>query len=329
MKDAAASRFNDQFHELSTQATGTWEQLKAKRRELAMAHSKFDELPIETETNDAHDKQLVKLEQSDIPDYRGKAERERKNWEHLFRTQILEKLHNALHEVVNLVTLLNTSLKKRPIGTNTYELRYWRNQDYQLYHELLQASAIAREDDLFFASAEPRFRDAIAHFLKTLTEQPDSAEAGRLLDYRHYYEYDMEVIEEDGRKTSVDRHSGKFSGGENQSPYFIAILASYLRAYRRYSSRKSEPSLGLVPIDEAFSKLSGERIKDCITALKAFDLQGVFSMSTGNIPYAFEHCDWLVVVSKDERRLGKRTEIRNTPVSLARDSEDARRLMGS
>ena len=53
------------------------------------------------------------------------------------------------------------------------------------------------------------------------------------------------------------------------------------------------------------------------------------SMSTGNIPYAFEHCDWLVVVSKDERRLGKRTEIRNVPVSLARDSEDARRLMGS
>ncbi len=329
VKDAAASRFNDRLHELNKDESGIWELLKAKRRELAMAHSKFDELPVESDNNDAHNKQLARLEQSDIPDYRTKAERERKNWEHLFRTQILEKLHNALNEVVNLVTLLNTSLRKRPIGSNTYELRYWRNPDYQLYHDLLQASALAHEDDLFFASAEPRFRDAIAHFLKTLTEQPDGAEAVRLLDYRHYYEYDMEVVEADGRKTSVDRHSGKFSGGENQSPYFIAILASYLRAYRRYSSRKPEPSLGLVPIDEAFSKLSGERIKDCITALKAFDLQGVFSMSTGNIPYAFEHCDWLVVVSKDERRIGKRTEIRNVPVSLARDSDDARRLMRS
>jgi uncharacterized protein YPO0396 len=328
-KDVTANHFKDQFYDCNEKAAGAWEELKAKRRELAMVHTKFDDLPVETETNDAHAKQLAKLEQSDIPDYRIKAERERKNWEHLFRTQILEKLHNALNEVVNLVTLLNTSLKKRPIGTNTYTLRYWLNRDYQLYHDLLQASAVAREDDLFFASAEPRFRDAIAHFLKTLTEQPDSAEAARLLDYRHYYEYDMEVLEADGRKTSVDRHSGKFSGGENQSPYFIAILASYLRAYRRYSSRKPEPSLGLVPIDEAFSKLSGERIKDCITALKAFDLQGVFSMSTGNIPYAFEHCDWLVVVSKNDRRVGKRTEISNVPVSLARNSEDARRLMGS
>lgn len=87
--------------------------------------------------------------------------------------------------------------------------------------------------------------------------------------------------------------------------------------------------MGIVPIDEAFSKLSGERIKDCITALKTFDLQGVLSMSTGNIPYAFEHCDWLVVVSKEERRTGKKMEIRNIPVSLSRDSEDAQKLMGT
>lgn len=328
-KDVAANRFNEQFHNCDRDAAASWEDLKARRRELAAAHSKFNDLPVESDNNEAHGKQIVKLEESEIPEYRGKAERERKNWESLFRTQVLEKLHTALHDVVNLITLLNTSLRKRPIGTNTYELRYRRNLDYQLYHELLEASAVARENDLFFASADQRFRDAINHFLKTLTETPDGAEAARLLDYRHYYEYDMEVVEADGRKTSVDRHSGKFSGGENQSPYFIAILASYLRAYRRYTSRKAEPSLGLVPIDEAFSKLSGERIKDCITALQAFDLQGVFSMSTGNIPYAFEHCDWLVVVSKDERRVGKRTEIRNIPVSLARDSDDAQRLMST
>ncbi len=328
-QDEAARRFGRLSQRCEIRAVSAWERLISRRRELALAHTRFadSDFSIESESNAGYEKQLAKLNQSEIPEYRAKAERERKNWEHLFRAQILEKLHHALLDVVNHLTLLNTALKKRPIGTNTYELRYRRNPDYQLYHELLEAAAMVREDDLFFASADQRFRDAIAHFLKTLTEAPDGAEAVRLLDYRHYYEYDMEVVEADGRKTSVDRHSGKFSGGENQSPYFIAILASYLRAYRRYTSRKQEPSLGLVPIDEAFSKLSGERIKDCITALKAFDLQGVFSMSTGNIPYAFEHCDWLVVVSKEERRLGKRTEIRNIPVSLARDSEDADRMM--
>jgi hypothetical protein len=91
IKDTAANRFNDQFHTCDRDAAAAWEDLKAKRRELAAAHSKFDDLPIESESNDAHAKQLAKLEESEIPDYRTKAERERKNWELLFRTQVLEK----------------------------------------------------------------------------------------------------------------------------------------------------------------------------------------------------------------------------------------------
>ena len=101
-----------------------------------------------------------------------------------------------------------------------------------------------------------------------------------------------------------------------------------LRAGKRHDKRSIHPSLCLVPIDEAFSKLSGERIRDCIEALKSLDLQGVFSMSTGNIPYAFEQCDSLVVVSKKESRVGRRLQIRNIPVSLHRDSADARQLLG-
>jgi uncharacterized protein YdcH (DUF465 family) len=223
-KEVAADEFSAMFHRCDREAAAVWEDLKSKRRELAAAHSKFDDLPIEANTNEGYEKQLVKLEQSDIPDYRRKAERERENWEHLFRTQILEKLHGALHEVVNLVALLNTSLKKKPIGTNTYELRYRRNPDYHVYHDLLEASVMAREDSLFFASADQRFRDAINHFLKTLTEAPDSTEAARLLDYRNFYEYDMEVVEADGRKTSVDRHSGKFSRHSSELPARLSAL---------------------------------------------------------------------------------------------------------
>lgn len=328
-KDAAARHCRGTYHETETGAAAAFEKLNGKRRELAIVYPKFQELPADVDNIDAHAKHMSKLEGSEIPNYQRKAERERGTWEELFRTQLLEKLHSALESVRDLLFLLNSSLKQHPIGTSRYQVHYRQNPDFRIYHDLVQANALARPGELFFASAEPRLRDAIEQFLTLLIEKADSADASRLLDYRQYYEYDMEVIEEDGRKTSVDRHSGKFSGGENQSPYFIAILASYLRAYRRYSSRRREPSIGLVPIDEAFSKLSGERIKDCMEAIKAFDLQGVFSMSTGNIPYAFEHCDSLIVVSQRERRVGKRLEIRNIPVSLLRTSEEARRIMGS
>ena len=106
----------------------------------------------------------------------------------------------------------------------------------------------------------------------------------------------------------------------------MAILASYLRAYRRHEQRRREPSLAIVPIDEAFSKLSGERIRDCISALKQLDLQGVFSMSTGNIPYAIDHCDQVIAVHKQEKTLGRKTRIRNVAASLTR--VEARERLG-
>jgi uncharacterized protein YPO0396 len=115
------------------------------------------------------------------------------------------------------------------------------------------------------------------------------------------------------------------SGGENQSPYFIAILASYLHAYNRHETRRKEPSLALVPIDEAFSKLSGERIQNCIQAMSELGLQGMFSMSSGNIPYAFRQCDELIVISRKEERVGSKIGIRNVPVVLFRDSPEGKK----
>ncbi|HEX2750671.1 MAG TPA: hypothetical protein VHM91_21885, partial [Verrucomicrobiales bacterium] len=88
--------------------------------------------------------------------------------------------------------------------------------------------------------------------------------------------------------------------------------------------RRREPTLALVPIDEAFSKLSGERIRDCVDALKSLDLQGVFSMSTGNIPYAYDLCDQLIVVTKHEHREGRRLKVRNEPVILRRGTPEER-----
>jgi uncharacterized protein YPO0396 len=104
----------------------------------------------------------------------------------------------------------------------------------------------------------------------------------------------------------------------------VAILASYLHAYNRHETRRKEPSLALVPIDEAFSKLSGERIQNCLQAMAELDLQGMFSMSSGNIPYAFSQCDELIIISRKEERRGSRVGVRNVPVVLFRDSAEGR-----
>lgn len=288
---------------------------------------KFDDLPEDGTDTAPYVSRLAQIEDANIPEYEKKSATERKRWESLFRTQVLSRMQQALKKVENIISLLNQQLK-RPIGHDRYKIERRPNPDYRIYRDLIDLNALHHEDELFFASMGGELKDALEGFLQLLVQNANSPEAARLLDYRQYFDYDLTVTDirdPDGKPISVDKQSGKMSGGENQSPYFVAILASYLHAYNRHESRRKEPSLALVPIDEAFSKLSGERIQNCIEAMSELDLQGMFSMSSGNIPYAFSQCDELIVISRKEERRGNRVGIRNVPVVLYRDTPEGRR----
>ncbi|MCF7731905.1 MAG: hypothetical protein K9N23_09460 [Akkermansiaceae bacterium] len=302
--------------------------LKAAMIEFKRAFQpKFDELSEDGTDAAPYEKQLALIEDANIPDYERKSATERKRWEHLFRVNVLNRMQQALKQVENIISLLNHQLK-RPIGHDRYRIDRKPNPDFRVYRELIDLNATCHDDGLFFASLNGEMKDALENFLHTLAKQANSPEAARLLDYRQYFDYDLlvsDIRDPDGKPVSVDKQSGKMSGGENQSPYFVAILASYLHAYNRHETRRKEPSLALVPIDEAFSKLSGERIQNCLQAMSELDLQGVFSMSSGNIPYAFSQCDELVIVSRKEERRGNRVGIRNIPVVLFRDTPEGRK----
>ncbi|MBN8458611.1 MAG: hypothetical protein J0M04_12315 [Verrucomicrobia bacterium] len=314
----------DSADKLAIQTTGD---LKAAMIEFKKTFQpKFDDLPDDGTDASPYEKRLAVIEDANIPDYEKKSAGERKRWEHLFRVNVLNRMQQALKQVENIISLLNHQLK-RPIGHDRYRIERRPNPDFRIYRELIDLNATCHDDSLFFASLNAEMKDALENFLRTLVKQANSPEAARLLDYRQYFDYDLlvnDIRDPDGKPVSVDKQSGKMSGGENQSPYFVAILASYLHAYNRHETRRKEPSLALVPIDEAFSKLSGERIQNCLQAMAELDLQGVFSMSSGNIPYAFSQCDELVVISRKEERRGSRVGIRNIPVVLFRDTPEGR-----
>jgi uncharacterized protein YPO0396 len=288
---------------------------------------KFDDLPDDGTDTAPYERKLTLIENANIPEYEKKSATERKRWENLFRVNVLNRMQQAIKNVENIISLLNHQLK-RPIGHDRYKIDRKPNPEFRIYRELIDLNALHHEDELFYASMAGEMKDALQVFLTTLTRHANSPEAARLLDYRQYFDYDLlvsDIRDPEGRPVSVDKQSGKMSGGENQSPYFVAILASYLHAYNRHETRRKEPSLALVPIDEAFSKLSGERIQNCLQAMAELDLQGVFSMSSGNIPYAFSQCDELIIISRKEERRGNRVGIRNIPVVLFRDTPDGRR----
>ncbi len=323
VKSVAAEKVQDAWRVAEANARVARAELVAERRALALAHDpKYSDLDPESPDNAPYEARRARIAGAHIPEYEAKAADEERNWQQLFREQVLEKLRERLLMVENLMALLRTALDK-PIGNNRYRIvaRPNRDGEFDLYRRLLDLSAVARGGELLFATADSEIRDAVERIFESLTGETGGTGAERFLDYRNYHDYDIEVAnvnDPDGRTYSVNRAAGKSSGGENQTPYFVAILASYLRAYRRHETRRKEPSLALVPIDEAFSKLSGDRIRDCIRALHALELQGIFSMSTGNIPYAVDQCDQVIAIHKHEKTAGRKTSIRNVAVSLTR-----------
>src|SRR6266511_2747981 len=328
-KDAAADECQARYMRLDTEAATKRVELIAERRALASnpdygTHYPSTDYDVNSTDNAPYEKRLARIREGEIPSYKEKAKREELNWQQLFRVQVLEKLREKLLEVENLMALLESELKE-PVGYNRYRIKAVpnRNEEYQLYRKLIDASAYARDGELLFASADAEVRELVEKLFNELIQSHETARSLAFLDYRNYYEYDMlveDIREPDQPHSSLNRHSGMFSGGENQAPFFVAILACYLRAYRRYERRRRDPSLALVPIDEAFSKLSGDCIRDCMDALEKLELQGVLSMSTGNIPYAIDHCDQVIAVHKQVTTNGKKKQVRNVAVTLTREA---------
>jgi len=323
-----------EFDRLSAHAMATGErkrtELIGKREVFLATHPKHNELETDNPSNAEWEKLLGVIEGARIPDYKQKANDQKRIWENLFRTQVLQKVDRALKNLRDIISLLNTLLKT-PIGNDRYSIVHRANPAFKGLQKLVELNSLHQEDELFYQAVEGELQDELKSFLQLLIDKPDSTEAVRSLDYRSYFDYDLNVhdaTDPEAKPQSVDKQSGKMSGGENQSPYFVAILASYLRAYKRHDRLRGYPSLALVPIDEAFSKMDTGRIADCINAIKQLELQGLFSMSAGNVPSAFAECDQLIIVNRNERPDGQgRLHISNIPVSILKDSAEARELL--
>lgn len=324
--DSCASQAGSESRILSAKLPGMEALVSLLRQGLADQHPELRAEPDfdpKTDWNASYEKLLQRIRVQDMPTRQQQALDEEHRWQDLFRTTVAARLSKAIHDVRKTIDDLNLQLKK-PIGDSLYHIRVEENQakEFQEYRRVLEVCSITQDGDSIFATLGSEAREAVDHVFKALVDEPDGKLAQSFLDYRSYFRYDMEVRDpkrEELPAKSLNRHADKFSGGEKQTPFYISILACYLRAYKRHlPQRYTEPSLGLVPIDEAFSKMSGERITDAIRALRDVDLQGILSMSSGNWPYAIGECDQVLAVHQRESFVNGRKSIRNIGALLNR-----------
>ena len=154
--------------------------------------------------------------------------------------------------------------------------------------------------DNLAATADPAYERQVDELMEkimadvdenTRARQEGRTAAGATLsdyvDYRTYLDYDIKVTNQvTGQQAYLSRVSRDSSGGENQAPFYVAICASLLQIYQ-----KSENSIRLVLLDEAFSKMTSDRIRPMMELFRRLQLQ-VLLISTVEKSTAIQpYCD--------------------------------------
>ena len=125
-------------------------------------------------------------------------------------------------------------------------------------------------------------------------------------DYRTYLSFDMQQIVhgEKDMKIGLSKMIKKNSGGEGQNPLYIALLASFAQAYHiNLSARLTRrPTIRLVVLDEAFSKMDAEKVASCISLIRGLGFQAIISATNDKIQNYLETVDKIFVFANPNKK---------------------------
>lgn len=163
------------------------------------------------------------------------------------------------------------------------------------YYRLIMDSQVIGVAPLLESDFYRTHQETFDRFYEDLTHaslEGAKAERADLIDYRTFMEYDIEVLHSDGSFSRLSRIMGQMSGGETQTPFYVAVAASFVQlyhmgTYQRGKGQHERPTLRLAVFDEAFSKMDQSRIGATLDLFLAYGLQVVTATP-------LERCEYLV-----------------------------------
>jgi uncharacterized protein YPO0396 len=283
-----------------------------QRQELVAVHADLsDALDADAEDNEAYDKRREDLETHELERYKTAALEAKREWEDRLQHQVLDVLREKLSEADRTKRELNRAMDHE-IGGWRYQLTSRADKAHTAIWTLVEKGLPSgSEMELFNATAREDIERAKNELMAAIdaADNPEDKRHQRALDYRYYHHWDIEAKPAgrgDAAAISLNKSAKKQSGGENQAPFFVATLAAFRRVYDL--GRRDDPqNLGLVVMDEAFSKLSGDRIDDCLAMARNFGLQLIMAFPEDRLPTMFQHAD-TVVQCRVERTYDPDTE---------------------
>ena len=284
--------------------------------------------PVNEKDNQAYDHLLQSLSCDHLEEYRKKAaDQARAAVEH-FKNDFMYKIRSAIREAMIRGDELNRIISRLDFGKDKYQFVISRNKgaDGRYYDMFMDDSlevnpseltdSFDNQMDLFTSQHENRYGELVNELINIFIP-PDNAtpqqleEAKRNMDkyadYRTYLSFDMQQLirnENEVIRIRLSRMIKKNSGGEGQNPLYVALLASFAQAYRINLSPKMErnPTIRLVVLDEAFSKMDAEKVASCIELIRGLGFQAIISATNDKIQNYVENVDKTFVFANPNKK---------------------------
>ena len=324
--DSLKASTQEEMEQVSGQCDVQKNKLVDVRMNYLQNHPKRD-FSASAENNDDYDSLLSELSCNELEEYQKKAAEQAKAAVEHFKEDFVYKIRSAIKEAYVRRDELNRIIRNLNFGKDRYQFKITRNKgaDGAFYDMFMDedldidpsslASPMEHQMNLFSMEHENKYgmlmSDLIHIFIppENATQQElDEAKQNmvKYADYRTYLSFEMEqIVEGDERLViGLSKMIKKNSGGEGQNPLYIALLASFAQAYHiNLSARLTRrPTIRLVVLDEAFSKMDAEKVASCIELIRGLGFQAIISATNDKIQNYIENVDKTFVYANPNKK---------------------------
>jgi len=212
------------------------------------------------------------IEESEIVIYEQDAKDCQENMLNHFRSGVVSKLQDSLTQLDTTMRELNGALKG--LRFNNFEFRFIHKQVETpalcaVYNYTTTVNHVDSDGGLF--------DDGQTHEgIQVIEDAISDNRLAEIADYRNFFTYDIAAKD---TRTGITRTYSELLGtgseGEKQSPFYVALAASFVNAYKltRYGSQGMAGGAALALFDEAMSKMDGVNTSAALRFFSSLGLQ--------------------------------------------------------
>ncbi|MFI3329797.1 MAG: SbcC/MukB-like Walker B domain-containing protein [bacterium] len=246
--------------------------------------------------------ELEKLEKSEIITYENKVRSAREDAELLFKEDFLSKLRNYIMSAEDEIAKINDTLSTFQFGEDKYEFVFPKSEEFSIFYDMVTEDLETVNEGFFTIDFEQKYNEQLEMLFSALAvdEENSQGSINKFTDYRTYMDYDIKITNLDGENVYYSKVSKEKSGGETQVPFYVAILASFVRIYQKNTNNLND-AIGLVMFDEVFDKMDSRRMQSMMGFINTLPIQIFLACPPQRMEILQQYTDTTIITIRDNK----------------------------